>query len=90
MPVSFKNPELEKLIDEITGLTGESKTEAVRRALEKRWQQLRLRPGGGSGKKRLLRFLEDEVWPQVPGREIGRRLSREEEEALLGYDERGV
>jgi prevent-host-death family protein len=39
---------------------------------------------------RLTRFLEQEVWPLVPDAERGRTLTREEEDAILGYGPRGV
>ena len=39
---------------------------------------------------RLHRFLEQEVWPLVPPSELGRSLTREEEEHILGYGENGV
>lgn len=39
---------------------------------------------------RLQRFLETEVWPEVPAGEVGRRLSRAEEDELLGYGPTGA
>ena len=39
---------------------------------------------------RLRRFLEQEVWPTVPEHEAGRRLTRAEEDAILGYGPHGV
>jgi antitoxin VapB len=90
MPLNIKNPEVERLIDEITALTGESKTEAVRKALLDRKSRIRLRAVEEGRKERLMRFLEEEVWPKVPAEELGRRLSREEEESILGYGEEGV
>jgi antitoxin VapB len=41
-------------------------------------------------RERIARFLEREVWPQVPERERGRRLTRREEDAILGYGRAGV
>ena len=38
----------------------------------------------------LRRFLEEEVWPQVPSRLRGRRLTRREREVILGYGSEGV
>jgi antitoxin VapB len=90
MPLNIKNSEVERLIDEITALTGESKTEAVRKALLDRKSRIRLRAVEEGRKERLMRFLEEEVWPEVPAEELGRRLSREEEESILGYGEEGV
>jgi len=90
LPLNIKNPGVEKLVAEIASLTGESKTEAVRRALEERRARLALRVASEDRGARLRRFLEDEVWPLVPDRERGRRLSREEEEEILGYGREGV
>lgn len=39
---------------------------------------------------RLRRFLDQEVWPIVPEAEVGRALSREEEDEILGYGPEGV
>lgn len=33
----------------------------------------------------FLRYLEEEVWPTAPPGQLGRRLSREEEDEILGY-----
>lgn len=38
----------------------------------------------------FLRYLEEEVWPKAPEGQIGRRLSREEEDEILGYGPGGV
>ena len=40
MPLNIKNLEVERLAEEIARLTGESKTEAVRKALEERRTRL--------------------------------------------------
>jgi antitoxin VapB len=90
MPLNIKNPEVERLVDEIARLTGESKTEAVRRSLEERRSRLGFRITDASREARLKWFLEREVWPLVPADQLGRRLSREEEEAILGYGPEGV
>lgn len=39
---------------------------------------------------RVRAFLESEVWPEVPETERGRRLTRTEEDDILGYGERGA
>lgn len=39
---------------------------------------------------RLRRLLEMEVWPAVPAEQLGRVLSREEEDAILGHGPEGV
>jgi antitoxin VapB len=37
-----------------------------------------------------LRFLVHDVWPLIPADQVGRRLSRDEEDAVLGYGPEGV
>jgi antitoxin VapB len=46
MALNLENPDVERLVDEVAALTGESKTEAVRRALSERKQRLALRRAG--------------------------------------------
>jgi antitoxin VapB len=41
-------------------------------------------------KEQMMRFLEREVWPRIPADERGRRLSKEEEEKILGYGPEGA
>jgi antitoxin VapB len=90
MALNIKNSEVERLISEIVRLTGESKTEAVRRALAERRARLAYRVSSESRGARLRAFLDQELWPAVPEQERGRRLSRAEEEAILGYGSEGV
>jgi antitoxin VapB len=70
-------------------MTGESKTEAIGRALEERRRRLKGTSAAGR-RERVLRFLEKSVWASVPKRQLGRRLSRAEEDEILGYGEAGV
>jgi len=90
VPLNIKNADVEHLVDEVARLAGESKTEAVRRALEERRERLAFRVVQQDRAGRLREFLEQHVWPRVPRRQLGRRLSRRQEEALLGYGPRGV
>ena len=90
MPLNIKNPEVERLVAEIAALTGESKTEAVRKALRERRARLAFRESGENRQVRLRHFMEQEVWAVAPEEELGRKMSREEEEAILGYGPEGV
>ncbi len=90
MPLNIKNHEVERLVAEVADLTGESKTEAVRKALQERRASLAFSEAGDNRAARLQRFLEQEVWPAMPEAELGRRLSREEEEEILGFGAHGV
>jgi antitoxin VapB len=91
MALNIKSPEVEKLVEALAAMTGESKTEAIRRAVAERrerlslYQHTRREPGSD-----FLRYLEEEVWPKAPPGQLGRRLSREEEDAILGYGPEGV
>ena len=85
--INIKNREVERLVSEVAELTGESKTEAVRKALAERKERLKLQVANENRGARLRRFLEEELWPTVPADELGRTLTRAEEEAILGCDE---
>lgn len=85
----MKSPEVEELLEALARLTGESKTEAVRRALAECREWLSLQQGRRERGSDFLRFLEEEVWPKAPPGQLGRRLSREEEDEILGYGPEG-
>lgn len=90
MALSIKDPEAERLAAEVAAITGESKTRAVRVALEERRRRLTRRVAAVGREERLRRFLETEVWPQIPPDVRERPLSRAEREAILGYGPHGV
>lgn len=90
MALNLKNAEVERLAEEVARLAGETKTETVRRALAERRDRLVSRTGGLSPGQRLQAYLEEEVWPSLPPGGRGRRLSRKEEDEILGYGEPGV
>jgi antitoxin VapB len=90
MALNIKNEEAERLAAEVARMTGESKTEAIRRALAERRQRLAYRVSSGDREARALRFLEHEVWPRIPEDQIGRRLTGEEEDEILGYGTLGT
>lgn len=90
MALNIKNSEVEGLVAEMARLTGETKTETVRRALIERRQRMSQRVAVTDRGERLLSFLEREVWPHVPADQLGRRLTSEEEDAILGYGAEGA
>lgn len=90
MALNIKNEAVESLLDEVVAITGETKTEAVRRALEERRERLALGGEHGASPASFRRFLEESFWPSLPRGERGRRLSREEEDDLLGYGPSGA
>lgn len=90
MALNIKNQDVERLVEQVVQVTGESKTEAVRRALEERMQRLSLQVTGDRDWDRLIAFLEDEIWAQIPPELLGTTISKAEEEQILGYGEFGV
>ncbi len=89
MALNLKNAEVERLAAEVARLTGESKTEAIRKALEERRRRLK-GPAATDRRERVLHHLRSKVWPSIPKKQLGRRLRREEEDAILGYGAEGV
>jgi antitoxin VapB len=90
MALNLKNAEVERLAEEVARLAGETKTEAVRRALAERRQRLVYRQPAERSARRIRTFLEREVWPAVPEADRGKRLTRSEEDNILGYSEGGA
>ncbi len=89
MALNIKNQDVEYLLDCVVKMTGESKTEAVRKALEERQQRLALSAVTSRDQNRLINFLNEEIWPQIPADLLGASLSSEEEK-ILGLGELGV
>lgn len=89
MALNIKGPEADRLAGEIAAITGESKMRAVRIALSER----RARLGGPSAAARrvmLLRFLEEEIWPQIPRSQRTLTLTKADREEILGFGQDGV
>ena len=89
MALNLKNTEVERLATEVARLTGESKTEAIRRALLERRRRL-VGPSRAERRVRVLQFLQAQIWPALPKQQRGRRLTRREEDRILGYGPDGV
>ena len=89
MALNLKNDEVERLAAEVARLTGESKTEAIRRALLERRERLKGRTLE-QRRDRVLKLLEKRVWPTIPENQWGRRLTRAEEDEILGLGPDGV
>ncbi|MBI4513047.1 MAG: type II toxin-antitoxin system VapB family antitoxin [Gemmatimonadetes bacterium] len=85
MGLNIKNPEVERLAAEIAQMTGETKTEAIRRALLERKGRLAFQVVRRNRREEVMRFLEDEVWPRLPESLRARTPTRDDEEELLGY-----
>ena len=90
MALNIKNREVEELAAEVAGMTGETKTEAIRKALADRRRRLAGESGQGARAARLRRFFDEEIWRLLPRGQRGRAVSKSEREAILGYGEGGV
>jgi antitoxin VapB len=90
MAMNIKNDKVERLAEELAEMTGESKTATILRALEERRERVVLRATGKHQLARALDFLEREIWPNIPPRLLGRRVTKTERERILGYGKGGV
>ena len=90
MALTIKNAEVERLAAEVARLTGESRTQAIRVALQDRLVRLASGVDVEARKAELLRFLEDEVWNGVPEESRGQPHDSARDDALLGYGASGL
>jgi antitoxin VapB len=88
--LTIKNAEVERLAAEVARLTGESKTQAVRVALEERRRRLTSGIDPEARAAEIWRWLETEVWPHVPPEERGRPHDSARDDAILGYGPDGL
>lgn len=82
MALNIRNPETERLAAEVARRTGETKTEAVTRALRERLARLRR----GSSRQRLADELEA-IAEHCAGLPV---LDARTPGQILGYDDRGL
>ena len=85
MGLNIKNPEVENLVNEVAALLGVNKTEAIRQALEERMHRLSAQVVKIDRRAKLKKLLEQEIWPTIPKGQLGKRLTRKEEDQILGY-----
>lgn len=90
MTLRIQNREIEHLVEELVKITGETQDEAVLKALEERHQRIAVQQSRQIDEQRLMAFLEREVWARIPSELIGTRLTKEEEEQILGFGSNGI
>jgi antitoxin VapB len=90
MALNIKNPQVERLAEEVAAMANETKTEAIRRALLDRKERLAVRRVDPGKAERLRRLLEEHIWPTIPPEIRGKTITKEEREAILGYGPNGV
>jgi antitoxin VapB len=87
--LNIKNAEVERLAAEVAEITRETKTEAIRRALEERKARLKVGPTPEEKYRRTMEYLRREVWPNIPPEVRGKPLTKEQEEEILGIGPNG-
>jgi antitoxin VapB len=90
MAMNIKDPQTEALAAEVAALANETKTQAVRTALQERKERLQARRHRQARAQRIDRFLKDEAWPQIPDEILGRPMAKAERETILGFGPEGV
>lgn len=82
MALNIRKPETESLVSELAALTGETKTDAVTRAVEERLDRLRREGRGRSLADELDKIaLHCSDLPVLDGRDA---------DEIIGYDEDGI
>ena len=87
MALNIKNAEVERLATEVSALTGETKTEAIRKALEER--KTRLEVGGKRRDPEHYHALMQTIWDQIPAEFQGKGLAKLDHDEILGFGELG-
>jgi antitoxin VapB len=91
MALNIKNPEVERLATEVAQMARETKTEAIRRALEERKARLSIRRGRTLEERvrETTEYFQREVWPLIPPEVRGKGITKAEEEEILGIGPNG-
>lgn len=85
MALNIKNEQVERLAAEVARITGETKTEAIRRALEDRKNRLAAKASPTRDRaSKIMDYLEREVWPNIPADVLGKKVTKREREEILG------
>ena len=83
MALNIKNREVERLAKEVAEMARETKTQAIRTALEER--KAKLEAEQPRKKTRGMReYLEKYIWPTIPAELRGKGISKDEWEDLMG------
>jgi len=90
MALNIKSAEVEQLAEEIAAMTGESKTQAVREALKERRDRLAFGIAPAERERHLRRFLEQEIWSNIPAEQLGREHDASVDDRILGYGPEGI
>ena len=89
MGLSLKSMEVEQLAAEVAALAKKTKIEAIRKALIDRKERLIAEGQTQTRSERAASILQ-QFWDRLPPEHLGRPLSREEEDEILGFGPGGV
>jgi antitoxin VapB len=89
MALNIKNAEVERLAAEAARLARETKTEAIRQALQERVRRLRMHRKGLSRDDEISALLML-FRSKFPRGDFGRKMTRAEKERILGYGPGGI
>jgi antitoxin VapB len=90
MALNIKDPKTERLAAQVAEMTFDTKTGAIRSALEDKLRFLNEQAARRARGDRVRRFLADEAWPQIPADILGTTVTKEQREEILGYGAEGV
>jgi len=88
--LTIKNPEVERLATEVAKLTGETKTQAIKVALEERRRRLASGIDPAARTAELLEFMEREIWAHVPADLRGQPHDSARDDEIVGYGPDGL
>jgi len=88
--LTIKNAEVERLATEVARLTGETKTQAIRVALEERRDKLTSGIDPDALLAARLEWMEREIWSHIPTEERGKPHDSARDDAIIGYGPTGL
>jgi antitoxin VapB len=89
MALNIKNVEVERLAADVAQMARETKTQAIRRALEDRKARLAFKVSARDRLEQARDYLRREVWPNIPTSARGKKLTKRQRERILGIGRRG-
>jgi len=89
MALSIKDPATEEMAADIASRMGETKTEAIRKALHERRLRLFVPAAREERWARVQRLLREEIWPELTRSKPG-KTTKAGKERILGYGKAGV
>jgi antitoxin VapB len=90
MALNIKDLATERLAATLAELTSDTKTGAIRSALEEQLRRLNEKAARRARGERVRRFFVDEAWPQIPADVLGTTITKAQREEILGFGAEGV